>query len=203
MHGTVSPCEYGGARKISAYFRSNAARGSAHYVVDPGEVLQSAYDSVVTWHAPPNPHSIGIELCDMVGDSKGALPMSRWDDRRHASMLKLAARLTAELCLAYNVPVVLLSPADLRKGKRGICEHSDVSEAYGQSSHWDLGMFPRLRFLNMVKAEVEAIKTDSKPKKPKYTRVDKARDLLEAALKRSQFNRAIKIRASIDALPHH
>ena len=51
IHSTVSPCEPGGARNIAAYFRSNTAGGSAHYVVDPTETVQAAYDSVVCWHA--------------------------------------------------------------------------------------------------------------------------------------------------------
>src|SRR5690349_19229744 len=67
IHSTVSECKAGGAREIAAYFRTKAAGGSAHYVVDPSEVVQAAYDSVVCWHAPPNEHSLGIEMCDTPG----------------------------------------------------------------------------------------------------------------------------------------
>jgi N-acetylmuramoyl-L-alanine amidase CwlA len=202
MHGTVSPCVPGGAQNIARYFRSSSARGSAHYVIDPVEVLQTAFDSVIAWHAPPNFNSLGIELCDMVGDSKGALPLSRWDDKNHAAMLKLAARLVAELCLAYDVPPTMLGPKDLKAGKRGICEHSDVSEAFGQSTHWDLGLFPRLRFQSMVRAEIADIKAGTKTEH-KPTRIDRARDLLEAAKKRGKVGRQMKIQAALDCLPHH
>ena len=139
LHGTVSPAVKGGARNIAAYFRSSSAGGSAHYIVDPGEVVQSAYDDVIAWHAPPNRNSIGVEFCDPVGGPNGALPLSRWDDAAHRAELKLGARLVAELCLAYNVPPVMLTPAQLRAGKRGICEHDDVSDAWHQSSHGDHG----------------------------------------------------------------
>jgi N-acetylmuramoyl-L-alanine amidase CwlA len=67
IHSTVSPCKPGGAEQIAAYFRSPAAGGSAHYVVDPDEVVQVVFDSVIAWHAPPNAHSIGIEMCDIPG----------------------------------------------------------------------------------------------------------------------------------------
>src|SRR5690349_17271161 len=67
IHSTVSPCEPGGARKIAAYFRGRGSGGSAHYVVDPGEVVQVVYDGVIAWHAPPNAHSLGIEMCDIPG----------------------------------------------------------------------------------------------------------------------------------------
>lgn len=186
LHGTVSPTERGGARDIAAYFRSDAAGGSAHYVVDPGEVVQTAYDSVIAWHAPPNQGSLGVELCDPVTG-----PLSRWDDLEHVQMLKRTARLVAELCLAYRVPVQMVGPLGLKRGIRGICEHSDVSEAFKQSTHWDLGAFPRRRFLRMVQAEVAALKEveldePQPPAKPAFTRVTRARDLLEAAYRRSR-----------------
>jgi hypothetical protein len=203
LHGTVSPTERGRARKIAAYFRSPSAGGSAHYVVDPGEVVQSAYDSVTCWHAPPNSNSLGIELCDWVGGKDGKpLPLTRWDQRDHRAMLKLAARLTAELCLAYNVPVRMLGPRGLKAGKQGICEHSDVSAAFKQSSHWDLGSFPRHRFIRMVRAEVESIKTGTTARAERPTRVTKARDLIGAALRRAKNpGRKHKLRGALDTLP--
>lgn len=158
LHGTVSPTERGGARNIARYFQSPTAGGSAHYVVDPGEVVQAAWDSVVCWHAPPNAHSLGVEFCDWVGRDGKALPMSRWDDEPHRLMLARGARLVAQLCLAYDVPARMRGPIGLRLGRRGITEHSDVSKAWGQSSHWDLGNFPRRHFARMVRAEVRRIK---------------------------------------------
>ena len=189
LHGTVSPTMRGGARQIAAYFRGSSAGGSAHYVVDPGEVIQAAYDSVICWHAPPNGNSIGVEMCDMVGVGGGPtpLPMSRWDSPDHKAMLKLTARLVAELCLAYDVPARMVGPLGLKAGRKGICEHSDVSEAFRQSSHWDVGNFPRRRFIRQVRAEVAAIKagaTETAEVKP--TLVTEARDLLEQAVRNAR-----------------
>jgi hypothetical protein len=203
LHGTVSPTERGGARKIAAYFRSDSAAGSAHYVVDPGEVVQSAHDSVICWHAPPNANSLGIELCDWVGGKDGKpLPLTRWEQRDHKAMLKLAARLTAELCLAYDVPVRMVGARGLKAGKQGICEHSDVSAAFKQSSHWDLGAFPRRRFIHLVRAEVESIETGTPAPAERPNRVTKARDLIGAALRRAKHpSRKRKLRGALDTLP--
>ncbi len=164
IHSTVSPCEVGGARKIAAYFRSPAAGGSAHYVVDPGETVQSAYDSVIAWHAPPNQHSLGIEMCDVPGPVPGeprrsarwkALRRSwRWARPDQRRMLARTARLTARLCLAYDVPVRFLTPAQLRAGRAGITTHNNVSRAWGQSTHWDPGWWPRRRFMRLVRKRV-------------------------------------------------
>jgi hypothetical protein len=193
LHGTVSRAVEGGARDIARYFRSDSAGGSAHYIVDPGEVVQSAYDSCVAWHAPPNPHSVGIEFCDMVGVGGKPLPASRWTkDPAHWNELRLGSRLVAELCLHYHVPVALVGASALKTGRGGICEHSDVSEAWHQSSHWDLGEFPRRRFLRMVKNEVAWIEDGSPTggpvtfaelcpanRKPGTANLDGLRDALE------------------------
>ena len=154
LHSTVSDCEPGGARNIASYFRSENAGGSAHYVVDPGEVVQVVFDDTVAWHAPPNRNSLGVEMCDRPHpDSK-----ARWSDENHRAMLKRTARLVAELCLAYDVPPWFVGEARLRAGARGVTTHATVSKAFGQSTHWDPGAWPRFRFMRMVRAEVKNIK---------------------------------------------
>ena len=158
LHSTVSPCKVGGAQEIAAYFRGSGAGGSAHYVVDPSEVVQVAYDSVIAWHAPPNQHSLGIEMCDMP-DAKSAV---RWDDDSHRAMLQLVAHLVTELCLAYDVPVRFIGPIRLRLGRKGITTHANVSAAFKQSTHWDPGAWPRHRFMRMVRAEVKALRAEAR-----------------------------------------
>lgn len=163
IHSTVSPCEPGGARRIAAYFRSSAAGGSAHYVVDPGEEVQVVWDSTVAWHAPPNPRSLGVEMCDIPGPVPDDKPWTarwkalrrswRWVRPEQRRMLARSARLTAHLCAAYDVPVRFLSPSQLRAGRRGITTHANVSAAWRQSTHWDPGWWPRRRFMRMVRRE--------------------------------------------------
>lgn len=147
IHSTVSTCEPGGARAIAGYFRSEAARGSAHYVVDPDEVVQCVYDGVIAWHAPPNANSIGIELCDMPTTASKA----RWKDDNHRRMLERAAQLVAQLSLAYGVPARFVSASGLRSGRHGVTTHQQVSLAFRQSTHWDPGAWPRRRFMRRVR----------------------------------------------------
>jgi len=148
MHGTVSPCVRGGARNVARYFQSPSAGGAAHYVVDPGEVIQCVKTNRIAYHAPPNARSVGVELCD---PQTG--PDSRWSDANHTAMLQHAAQLVHELALEGNVPLLYVSSKSLRLGGRGITEHNDVSRAWGQSSHTDPGSgFPMPRFVAMVRA---------------------------------------------------
>ena len=148
IHGTVSPCVKGGRHNIAAMFRTTSKFASAHYVVDPGGICQVVYDSLVAEHAPPNPHSLGIELCD---PQKG--PGKRWHDASHTTMLRKAANLTAHLCLAYGVPIRKLSVPELLAGRHGICGHADVSAAWHQTDHTDPGPdFPWSEFMELVQA---------------------------------------------------
>jgi N-acetyl-anhydromuramyl-L-alanine amidase AmpD len=149
IHGTVSPCKKGGARAIAAYFRTTVTTpSSAHYVVDPGEVVQVTYDSVEAYHAPPNIHSLGVELCDPQTGKDG-----RWAYPAHEAMLHHAAELVAQLCAAYGVPVVRVGSAGLLSGRHGICGHVDVSNAWRQTTHTDPGdAFPWPHFMDLVRA---------------------------------------------------
>lgn len=192
LHGTVSPTEEGGARRIAAFFCDPSSGGSAHYVVDPGDVVQVVFDSRIAWHAPPNGNSIGVELCDWVGggpDRSTPLPLKRWTEEAHAAMLRRAARLVAELCLAYDVPPYMRTARQLRSGKHGLCEHDDVSRAWGQSTHWDLGWFPRGRFARMVRAEIADIRGDHANARAQRARAHsrgvRARDALSASVRRA------------------
>jgi hypothetical protein len=174
IHATVSPTVKGGARSVARYFQSSGAGGSAHYIVDPGEIVRCYSESTVCWHAPPNSGSIGIELCD---PQKGA--SSRWGDGGHEAMLKLAAKLTREVAARHKIPLKRLTVADLKAGRKGICGHVDVSNAFRQTNHTDPGTgFPWAHFMDLVTGSAPVQEDDMDPntivKVPDYW-ADKAR----------------------------
>lgn len=147
IHCTVSPCRRGGARGNASYFQSSSAGGLAHYVVDPGEIIQCADETVVCWHAPPNHGSVGIELTDPQGG-----PDSRWQDADHQEMLHRAAELVVDISSRWdNVPLEHVNSQNLLGGAHGIPGHVDVSYAWHQSDHSDPGVgFPWSDFMGMV-----------------------------------------------------
>lgn len=157
LHSTVSPCRAGQAQRTADYFRSQAAGGSAHYVVDPAEVVQTAWDSVICWHAPPNAGSLGVEMCDMPDQN-----VRRWNGTEHRQMLQRAAALVASLCLAYDVPMWFVGPVGLRLGRRGVTTHASVSQAFKQSDHWDPGAWPRRKFMRLVRAEGRRLRREAR-----------------------------------------
>lgn len=170
VHSAVIPCEVGRARQLGAWNRDGTTGGSWHYAVDPAETIQCSYDRYVCHHAPPNGRSIGIEMCDWPapdpgkrGKARAALRKSwRWRGYGHRKMLHRTARLVAELCLANDLPTRYVGPVGLRLGRRGWTTHAAVTIAFGQSSHWDPGLWPRRRFGRLVKkyaAEITATTT--------------------------------------------
>jgi hypothetical protein len=167
IHSAVMPCEPGRARQLARMNSEGTGGGSWHYATDPTETIQCSYDSMVCWHAPPNDHSIGIEMADwpeQLPAPEGTTRWQRarlrwrWTGRNHQRMLNRTARLTAELCLAYDLPIRFLSPADLQAGRKGITTHANVSQAFGQSSHWDPGFWPRYAFMALVRSHAAALR---------------------------------------------
>jgi hypothetical protein len=146
IHSAVMPCKAGAARALALMNTTGATAGSWHYAVDPLETIQCSFDRFECWHAPPNDHSIGIEMADMPATS----PI-RWLWRDQRRMLRRTARLTAELCLAYDLPLVFLGVEQLRAGRRGITTHAMVSDTWHQSTHWDPGAWPRKKFMRLVR----------------------------------------------------
>lgn len=155
IHGTVTPCANGWARKVANFFANGTNKTSAHYTVDPGEVIQSVGDHKVAFHCGRNQDTIGVELCD---PQTG--PGSRWGDASHRLMLMRAATLVAELCLAYDIPANRLPIEQIRAGQRGIYSHNDSRLAFpGSTSHVDPGPdFPWPMFISAVRNEIARLR---------------------------------------------
>lgn len=143
--------EAGKAASSARYFTSGQTIGSAHYVVDVAGEEHCVPDAITAHHAPPNPHSLGIEIAAEGGDYPRSYTREQWLSPLVWPAVLRAAERAAELCARFKIPAVKLSVADLRAGKHGICGHADVSAAWGQSSHSDPGPdFPWLEFLAAV-----------------------------------------------------
>jgi hypothetical protein len=169
VHSAVAPCVPGMARRLGEMNRAGSTGGSWHYAVDPDETIQCSFDRYICWHAPPNSRSIGIEMADMpgtvpigkTGQQLRFLKKSwRWADQPHRKMLERTAYLTARLLLAEGLPVQYVSASGLRAKKRGWTTHAQVSKAWGQSTHWDPGFWPRIMFGRKVKKHAAAIRKE-------------------------------------------
>jgi hypothetical protein len=171
IHGTVSSDNRGTARSIAKWWHGiTSPITSAHYVVDPAETIQCVGDHTIAYHCGFNTGSIAIELCD---EEVG--PATRWQDADSQAIIRRAAKLAAELCLAYGIdPFRPTVSALKRKGPHGIYGHNDSRLAFGFTTHTDPIDFPWAQFLGLVRKNVREMKlaaTDPKPS-PKHKILD-------------------------------
>lgn len=159
IHSAVMQCRRGAARLLGQWNRAGTTAGSWHYAVDPFETIQCSYDRFVCWADGVNDHHLAIEMADwpapvptVTGAALDKLRKSwRWRSSNHRLMLDRTARLTAELLVAYDLPVVYRGAAALKAGRdRGWTTHAQVTRAYRKSVHWDPGFWPRRRFARLV-----------------------------------------------------
>lgn len=155
IHTMESAEKPGTAENVSRWFAgSSSPIASAHYCVDPENVIQCVRDSDVAWHAPGcNHNGIGIEHAGYAKQND-----IDWADESSVKILILSAKLTARLVKTYTLPVIRLTPDELKKGKRGLCGHIDATIAFPGPgrTHSDPGKnFPWSTYLDLIDQFVE------------------------------------------------
>ena len=150
IHTAETPEGVNTARAVARYFATTDTKASAHYCVDSDEIIQSCGDVDVAYAAPgANHNGIHIELA-----GRAAQSTADWNDAYSVGVIGTAARLVAELCGTYRIPIRYVNAAALKvggSGARGITMHRDVSAAFKKSTHTDPGPnFPIVEFVNRV-----------------------------------------------------
>ncbi|MGW0039818.1 peptidoglycan recognition protein family protein [Gordonia sp. NPDC003376] len=100
-----------------------------------GQGARLVADSRQAWAAMSAGNRIGLHIC-----IEGYARYSRgeWTSKGGSGLEGLAHDI-AGWAKTYGVPLVRISPADVRAGRRGICTHADISAAFGESDHTDPG----------------------------------------------------------------
>jgi N-acetylmuramoyl-L-alanine amidase/Putative peptidoglycan binding domain len=123
------------AEAVASYFHMGPPKPvSSHLVVDVDSIVRCVPDEHIAFHAPPNELSIGIEQAGYAKQTR-----DEWLDPYGLKMLRLVARLIRVESERWSIPLVWLSPDELRLGGRGLCTHNDVRLAFGQTTHVDPG----------------------------------------------------------------
>ncbi len=132
LHSAETGEFHSSAEAVAAYFKLGPPKpASAHFVVDDDSIVQCVKEAHIAFHAPGvNTRSLGIEQAGYAKQTR-----DEWLDPYGQRMLRLVSKLVAAKCRQYDVPLVWLTPADLVAGKRGLCEHRDVTVAYPKEGH--------------------------------------------------------------------
>ena len=131
-----------------------APQASAHYAIDPIQVIQCVRETDVAWHCPgANRRGIGIEHCGLSEQTP-----AQWADEGSEAELQQSAVLAAAMCARWGIPAVRLSPDDILHGQRGIAGHMDFTAAFQTpNGHHDPGPdFPWQHYLDLVHAAIDA-----------------------------------------------
>lgn len=164
IHTMEAPEKPGTAENVAAWFAGpNAPKASVHYCVDVDSIVQTLEEKHVAWGAPgANEHGIHIEHAGYAKQTS-----AEWDDVYSRTMLERSAELVAGICVRHRIPVERVTAEGLKRGERGITGHSDVSEAFKKSTHWDPGPnFPWTAFLDRVRQHVDAMTPATRPTPP-------------------------------------
>lgn len=158
--GYPSASRAGRAVSTAEYFASTSRSASAHYVCDVSATVQCLSEEAIGFHAPPNSHSIGIEICADGGSRASfanpthAYTREQWLSPQVWPAVERAATLAREICRRHHIPTRKLSTAQVRYGMAGICGHDNVSDAFHQSDHDDPGpYFPWDQFMALIQGK--------------------------------------------------
>ena len=113
----------------------NPKRKSSYtLLVGTSETLRANDDAYSPWAAGPTGNARGLHVSALAyaADTRAA-----WMSRPR--QLDLIAEILADWCTRYGIPPVKLTAAEVRAGKRGICGHAEISQAWHESDHTDPG----------------------------------------------------------------
>jgi N-acetyl-anhydromuramyl-L-alanine amidase AmpD len=158
VHATQGSERIGAAEATAKRFAGigqEAPRASAHFAIDPSQVIQCVRETDVAWHCPgANRRGIGIEHCGVSEQTP-----EQWGDEGSEAELRQSAVLVAALCHRWGIPAVRLSPEDIIRGQRGIAGHVDFTESFKTpGGHRDPGPnFPWQHYLDLVRAAIDDV----------------------------------------------
>ena len=155
IHTAETPENNKMAESIQSYCQRREDKVSCHEAIDNDSVVAGVRPYDTAWTTGSiNDFAYSYELAGRAAQTK-----EQWEDKFSTDMLKLAAKRVAMAAVLWKIPIVKLSPAELKAGRTGICGHVDQTVAYEiYGGHTDPGPnFPWIKFLDMVKAEVAAL----------------------------------------------
>lgn len=147
------------AESVAKWFAGpTAPQASAHFCVDNNSAVRVVDDQDIAWGAPgANSDGLHIELAGSASQTQG-----QWRDEYSLGVLDQAAKVAANWCIKYNIPVRRLNLNQLVDGKTaGFIGHIDATRAFPQygGSHTDPGKnFPWNIFLNKVTETIKSLK---------------------------------------------
>lgn len=135
--------------------------GSGYHAVTDGAggYVSIADAQAGPYHAPP----VNKTMWAICLPGRAAQTRTEWLDALSLNHIRGAAKFLVEKSQIDGFPLVRLTVSELLAGDRGYCDHGDIANAWGQTSHWDVGPgFP----WDVLAAEIDALIPKPPPTQP-------------------------------------
>lgn len=115
---------------------------SAHFYVDDDSAIRALPLDHIAYGCYPMGNSVSVQL-ELTGNPTPS-----------DATMRQAAPVVAEVCRRFGIPIVKVTPEQMRMGLKGVCGHGDVTAAWNQGNHTDPG--PWFRWGDFVRYVQEA-----------------------------------------------
>lgn len=113
----------------------NKYGSSYHAVINGSEVIPAVLDQRVAYSAPgSNTEGLHVVLPGKAGQTR-----EEWLDDFSRVQITTLAEYLVDMRELYGIPLERLTPAELQAETRGYCDHAAVRDAFGKTTHWDVG----------------------------------------------------------------
>jgi len=127
--------DFGVPAENIARYQLTSRTGSYHRIIDAaGRTLLANTDDWTTWSTANRGNDVLLHV-SCVAWAKST--RAQW--LAQPKLLDAVATTVAEWSRKHRIPLVKITGADLRAGKRGVCGHADARDAWGITTHWDPG----------------------------------------------------------------
>lgn len=122
--------------------------GSSYQAVFDTDCIRPAVPNDVVSYSAGGGNARGVHGCF---PGRASQTREQWLDENTRPMIIRAAEWAIDQSIAENIPLRRLTVAEVRAYKAGVCDHHDISLAFGQSDHTDVGeQFPWDSFWNVI-----------------------------------------------------
>lgn len=140
IHSMECPLERGRARSVANWFAGpTSPQASAHYMVDPGEVICGVVPPNEAWHVGGANTYLGSASIGIEQTGYARFGRDEWLTGDGSVQLDVLVDLVGSLCDRWGIPRVWLEADGLAYRRPGITSHRLCSESGIGTDHWDPG----------------------------------------------------------------
>lgn len=113
----------------------NTYGASYHAIFDTDQIIPAVPDNVVAWSAGGG-NARGVHGCF---PGRAGQTREQWLDPISRAMIRQAAAWTIDRARMHNIPLLQITPEQMKTYMAGVADHYTVTQAFKKSTHTDVG----------------------------------------------------------------